>query len=283
MNDTLLTVAEHRRDQAGLNYVYPVLSRRARGVSIGVNLNLNRACNWACVYCQVENLRRGAPDALDLNLLESELDTFLDEALRGDYLTRHVAEAEYRRLADIAFSGDGEPTSAAEFVDAVARVAAVLERHHLKGSLPLRLITNGSLIHKPEVQQGLMTLAAAGGEIWFKVDRGDAAGMLAVNKTPTKPEHVVRNLRRAAELAPTWVQTCWFARNDVAPDAAAENAYLELLLQVADVIKGVHLYGLARPSHQAEAGELGRIDAEQLADWGRRITQKTSVRVMVSP
>ena len=283
MNDTLLTVADHRRDQAGLRYVYPVLSRRARGVSIGVNLNLNRACNWACVYCQVENLRLGAPDAVDLNVLESELDGFLDEALRGDYLTRHVAEAEYRRLADIAFSGEGEPTSAMEFADAVARVAAALERHHLKGSLPLRLITNGSLIHKAPVQQGLATLAAAGGEIWFKVDRGDAAGMLAVNKTPSRPEQVARHLRLAAELAPTWVQTCWFAQNGVLPDAAAEKAYLDLLLQVADVIKGVHLYGLARPSRQAEAGTLGRIDADELAAFGQRIAQKTGVRVMVSP
>ncbi|GHT94726.1 hypothetical protein AGMMS49545_16490 [Betaproteobacteria bacterium] len=283
MNDTLLTVADHRRDQAGLNYVYPVLSRRARGVSIGVNLNLNRACNWACVYCQVENLRRGAPDAIDLKMLESELDGFLDEALRGDYLARHVAEAEYRRLADIAFSGEGEPTSAAEFSDAVARVAAVLERHHLKGRLPLRLITNGSLIHKASVRQGLATLAAAGGEIWFKVDRGDAAGMLAVNKTSSTPEQVARHLRLAAKLAPTWVQTCWFARNGIAPDSAAENSYLELLLQVADVIQGVHLYGLARPSHQPEAWELGRLGVEALADWGQRMTQKTGVRVMLSP
>ncbi|MDR1890189.1 MAG: radical SAM protein [Zoogloeaceae bacterium] len=283
MNDTLLTVVDHRRDQAGLNYVYPVLSRRARGVSIGVNLNLNRACNWACVYCQVENLRRGGPDAIDLDALERELDVFLDEALRGDYLTRHVAEAGYRRLADIAFSGEGEPTSAAEFADAAARVVAVLERHALKGRLPLRLITNGSLIHRATVRQGLKTLAAAGGEVWFKVDRGDAAGMLAVNRTPGRPERVIRNLRRAAELAPVWVQTCWFARDGVAPDAAAENAYLDLLAQVADAIEGVHLYGLARPSHQDGAEQLERIGAAELEAWGQRITQKTGVRVMVSP
>jgi pyruvate-formate lyase-activating enzyme len=283
MNDTRFTVFDHRRDQAGLNYVYPVLSRRARGVSIGINLNLNRACNWACVYCQVENLRRGGPEAIDLDMLERELDAFLGQALHRDYLAQHVAEAAYRRLSDIAFSGEGEPTSAAEFPEAVARVSAVLERHQIKGRLPLRLITNGSLMHQARVQQGVKTLAAAGGEVWFKMDRGDAAGMLAINKTPGRPERVAQNLRRAARLAPTWVETCWFARHGAAPDEAAETAYLELLRQVADIIEGVHLYGLARPSHQPEAKELGRLDAAILEAWGQRIAQKTGVRVMVSP
>jgi pyruvate-formate lyase-activating enzyme len=277
-----LTIADHRRDQAGLTYVYPVLSRRARGVSIGINLNQNRACNWACVYCQVENLRRGAPEAIDLDLLACELDAFLQEALQGDYLARHVAQARYRRLADIAFSGEGEPTAAREFATAVARVAAVLEAHALQGQLPLRLITNGSLIRR--ARAGLTILAQAGGEVWFKLDRGDAAGMAAVNQIAGDPARVLKNLRACAAIAPTWVQTCWFATNGKAPDAAAETAYLELLAQAAEGIRGVHLYGLARPSRQVGAEKLSRLPASALRAWGRRIQQKTGVRVVeISP
>jgi pyruvate-formate lyase-activating enzyme len=279
-----LTIADHRRDQAGMTYVYPVLSRRARGVSIGINLNQNRACNWACVYCQVENLRRGAPDAIDLDLLENELDSFLREAAQGDYLARHVAQARYRRLADIAFSGEGEPTSAREFAAAAARVASVLQAHALQGQLPLRLITNGSLIHKSGVRAGLALLARAGGEAWFKLDRGDAAGMRAVNRISGDPARVLENLRACAALLPTWVQTCWFATEGKAPDEAAEAAYLELLAQAADVIRGVHLYGLARASKQRGAEKLSRLSAPLLRAWGWRIQQKTGVRaVKVSP
>ena len=69
----MLTTIDHRRDSAGLLYVYPVISRRAGGVSVGINLNTNNACNWACVYCQVENLTRGGPPPIDLDRLESEL------------------------------------------------------------------------------------------------------------------------------------------------------------------------------------------------------------------
>jgi wyosine [tRNA(Phe)-imidazoG37] synthetase (radical SAM superfamily) len=56
-----LTVADHDRGSAGLTYVYPVVSRRAGGVSVGINLNVNNACNWRCIYCQVPGLTRGAP------------------------------------------------------------------------------------------------------------------------------------------------------------------------------------------------------------------------------
>ena len=54
----MLKVTDHDRNAAGLRYVYPVVSRRAGGVSVGINLNPNNACNWRCVYCQVPRLVR---------------------------------------------------------------------------------------------------------------------------------------------------------------------------------------------------------------------------------
>ncbi|MDR2637858.1 MAG: radical SAM protein [Zoogloeaceae bacterium] len=278
-----LAITDHRRDQARLTYVYPVLSRRAGGVSIGINLNLNRACNWACVYCQVENLRRGTPDAVDLAMLEGELRSFLQEALQGDYLLRHVAESAYRKLSDIAFSGDGEPTSAVEFPAALERTAAVMREFHLSGRLPLRLITNGSLVERKRVRDALERLAAAGGEAWFKIDRGDPEGMFAVNQVRDTPEAVLRRLRLCAGIVPTWVQTCWFARRGEAPGKEAREAYLALLSQAADVVRGVHLYGLARGSQQSAAAELERLPDAAMLAWGREIEKKTGVRVQVSP
>ncbi|MCZ7653281.1 MAG: hypothetical protein M5R42_01880 [Rhodocyclaceae bacterium] len=67
-----LDVTDHSRDSAGLTYVYPVVSRRAGGVSIGINLNPNNACNWRCIYCQVPDLKRGAAPLIDLDRLEGE-------------------------------------------------------------------------------------------------------------------------------------------------------------------------------------------------------------------
>ncbi|PKO31207.1 MAG: radical SAM protein [Betaproteobacteria bacterium HGW-Betaproteobacteria-7] len=278
----MLTTDDHRRDSAGLRYVYPVVSRRAGGVSIGINLNVNNACNWACVYCQVDNLVRGGPPPLDLDLLESELATFLADALHGDFMQRQVPESA-RRLMDIAFSGNGEPTSAPEFAAAVNRVGDVLGRFGLLGKLVLRLITNGSLMHRPEVAAGVQRIGELGGEVWFKIDRAEAAAIAEINGVPLTPEKVAGNLARCAALAPTWVQTCWFALDGQAPDAAARAAYCDLLTPVAGSLAGVHLYGLARPSQQPAAPRLARLPDEELAAFAEEIQKKTGIRVLISP
>jgi wyosine [tRNA(Phe)-imidazoG37] synthetase (radical SAM superfamily) len=278
----MLTIEDHRRDSAGLRYVYPVISRRAGGVSVGINLNVNNACNWACVYCQVEDLTRGGPPPIDLDLLERELDGFLDDALHGGFMSREVP-AEARHLMDIAFSGNGEPTSAAEFPEAVQVVRRVLERHGLAGKLPVRLITNGSLLHRPGVRDGIRGLGELGGEVWFKVDRAMPAEVETINGVPMDAGKIRDNLSRCAALATTWVQTCWFALDGIAPDAAARDAYCALLAPVASRLAGVHLYGLARPSMQPAAPRLQRIDAEEMEKFAAEIQEKTGIRVLVSP
>jgi wyosine [tRNA(Phe)-imidazoG37] synthetase (radical SAM superfamily) len=215
MSHILLKTEDHSRDSAGMRYVYPVVSRRAGGVSVGINLNPNNACNWRCVYCQVPGLTRGGPPAIDLELLERELSGFLDWAVAGDFMATRVP-AGARRLVDVAFSGNGEPTSAAEFADAVALAERALAARGLARDVLIRLITNGSLLERKAVQAGIARIGAAGGEVWFKVDAATAAGLARINGTRTRPEAVARRLDRCAALAPTWVQTCLFRVDDEA-------------------------------------------------------------------
>lgn len=277
----MLTTTDHRRDYSGFRYVYPVVSRRAGGVSVGINLNPNNACNWACVYCQVPNLLRGGPPPIDLAVLASELDAMLTDIVHGDFMAREVPDGA-RRLMDIAFSGNGEPTSAAEFADAVALVIGAMQRHHLLPDVKLRLITNGSLIHREDVQRGLAGIADADGEVWFKIDRATAAGIAAVNKTSVSPAKAAETLARCAELAPTWVQTCWFALDGQAPDEAEKTAYLVLLQTLAQKIRGVHLYGLARPSLQPEAARIGRLPVAEMSAFADRI-RALGIEVSLNP
>ena len=165
----ILTVEDHNRDVAGLKYVYPVVSRRAGGVSVGINLNTNNACNWHCVYCQVPDLTRGRAPEIDVDRLERELERMLFDIRDGDFMIRHV-DAPLRRLCDIAFSGNGEPTSAAGLANIVERVGKVRERLGYGNEVPLRLITNGSLVGQEGVLDGIGRLARFAGEVWFKVD-----------------------------------------------------------------------------------------------------------------
>jgi wyosine [tRNA(Phe)-imidazoG37] synthetase (radical SAM superfamily) len=281
MSRILLKAEDHSRDSAGMRYVYPVISRRAGGVSVGINLNPNNACNWHCVYCQVPDLQRGGPPPLDLVLLERELNDFLDWAGSGDFMASRVPVAA-RRLVDVAFSGNGEPTSAAEFAEAVAIVESVLATHHLADKLVLRLITNGSLLDRKAVQTGIGRIGKAGGEVWFKVDAGTSAGLARINGTRVRPELVARRLACCAALAATWVQTCLFRMDGEPPAAEAIESYLTLLAPLAPVLAGVHLYSLARPSLQKEAPRLGRMDGEWMEAMAVRIRQ-SGLTVQISP
>jgi wyosine [tRNA(Phe)-imidazoG37] synthetase (radical SAM superfamily) len=278
----MLTTDDHSRDSAGLRYVYPVVSRRAGGVSVGINLNPNNACNWACVYCQVEGLTRGGPPPIDLGLLENELAGFLDAAVNGDFMQKHVPETS-RRLVDVAFSGNGEPTSADEFADAVGVVGRVLERFGLRGKLVVRLITNGSLMHRSAVQQGIRALGELGGEVWFKLDRALPGEIEEINNVPQLPQKAAQNLATCVDLAPTWVQTCWFALDGRSPSAESRAAYCALLKPLAERLAGIHLYGLARPSLQPAATRLGRLSAEELQEFAAQINKETGIRVLTSP
>ena len=271
-NAKILTISDHSRASAGMTYVYPVVSRRAGGVSVGINLNPNNACNWRCIYCQVPGLTRGGPPPIDLDQLQQELDRLLAWIVHGDFMQTQVP-SEARRLMDIAFSGNGEPTSAKEFPAAVAIAAEAIQRHRLEG-VALRLITNGSLVERPGVAQGLVALAAAGGEVWFKVDAVTAVGLQRINSTRTTPQAVLRRLAHCAALCPTWVQSCFFALDDQVPAAAEIDAYVQALATLAGKLRGVHLYGIARTSCQPEARRLTPLPAawfDQLADALARV------------
>ena len=281
-----LNEADHNRDVSGLRYIYPVVSRRAEGVSLGINLNVNNACNWRCVYCQVPNLARGTPPPIDLNLLEQELRMFLAEVLHGDFMQRYVAEGD-RHLQDIAFSGNGEPTSAKEFPQVLQIVEKVLREFGLLDvgrdkPIKVRLISNGSLLDKPAVMESIRHLATCNGEVWFKLDAGTKAGIARINDVNLNPETHIARLRMCAQACPTFIQTCMFAIDDVPPTEADIAAYLALIEQVKDVVQGVHLYGLARPSYQAEAPRLSRLAPEWLEAVAQRLRQRGFV-VHVSP
>ncbi|TAN72772.1 MAG: radical SAM protein [Gallionella sp.] len=273
MTSKILNVANHDRSGAALRYVYPVVSRRAGGVSVGVNLNPNNACNWRCIYCQVPGLTRGTAPPIDLGVLESELRDFLDELLRGDFMQNRVPEGA-RRINDIALSGNGEPTSSTEFVRVIELIARVRRETALPEAVKTVLITNGSLLYRSEVRQGLRDIAKLNGEVWFKLDRASEAGMLRINDTHTSMGKVHDNLVTATALCPTWLQTCWFALDGAPPSLQDENDYLEFvekLLGEGRKPQGVLLYGLARPSLQAEAPRLSALPAERLQAFAGRI------------
>lgn len=267
-----------------MKYVYPVISRRAGGVSIGINLNPNNACNWRCVYCQVPDLKRGAAPVINLAQLESELDNMLQSILHGDFMHTRVP-ADMQRLNDIALSGNGEPTSAKEFAAVIELIGRLMQGHGLVGKIKLVLITNGSLISREAVQAGLKAMAALNGEVWLKLDSASRAGLAKINHTQQSLRQMEANITLAAALCPTWIQTCVFAWDGAPPSDEEQTRYLEFLQNLVArgvALAGVLLYGLARPSLQAEAEHLSALPASWLHAFGERI-KACGLSVKITP
>jgi wyosine [tRNA(Phe)-imidazoG37] synthetase (radical SAM superfamily) len=257
----MLHTRNHDRDSAGMDYVYPVVSRRAGGVSIGINLNPDNRCNWHCLYCQVPNLQRGHAPQIDLARLHDELHTLLDDVLHGNFMQERVAAGQ-QRLCDIAFSGNGEPSSSPQFEACMETVIAV-KQYFALDELPLRLITNGSYMRKAYVQAALKNMAKHQGEVWIKVDAVAPADVARINGVHMTPQQLLEQLSIAARCCPTWIQSCFFHDSKGRDANARSYDWLAWLRQVKAEkipIQGVLLYGLARPSMQPEAAEISAQD-----------------------
>jgi len=271
----MLSIKDHNRFQEGFEYVYPVVSRRAGGLSLGINLNTNNACNWRCIYCQVPDLIRGAPPPVDLDALEEELSVFLSQILIGSYLEDQVPKGQ-RRLNDIAFSGNGEPTSAPNFADAVKTIHGVRVRANVPEVVKTVLITNGSLMHQHKVMKGVKDLSGINGEVWFKIDRATVEGAQLINDTKINKSRIMSNLEASAKACPTWIQTCLFKLDGLHPADSDLDAYVQLIGEaVARGIpfKGILLYGLARQSYQPESARLSKLDDGWLNAFAHRLRE----------
>lgn len=254
-----------------MQYVYPVISRRAGGVSVGVNLNPNNACNWHCAYCQVPDLKRGVAPDIDLSLLRSELNDMLSDMLFGDFMMQRVPES-CRKLCDVAISGNGEPTSCRQFDVVVQLIVDVMAFFHL--DVPLRLISNGSYVHKLHVQQGLSLMAKHQGEVWVKVDRVTDEGLHRVNGVSLTADLLRKQVESVAAVCPVWIQCCMFSWDGEVPaeyDVLAYIEFLQELLRDAVPIRGVLLYGLARPSLQDESVHLSALNEVWMQGLAERI------------
>ena len=268
----MLTATDHSRDKAGLQYIYPVLSRRSGGLSVGVNLNTNNACNWACIYCQVPDLIRGSAPPVDFDGLEDELRYFLSDVSQGDFYQRESVPEQLRSIRDIAIAGNGEPTLVDEFDRVVDVIGGLMGEFELNCTLVL--ITNGSMLNRLPVQQGLKKISDLGGEAWVKVDSALPAGIKRINRVGGSPRSTLKRLETSCAQCSTWIQTCVFAYEYRPPAEEEIGAYLSLIEAVKSrhiPIEGVLLYGMARPSMQPDSGKLSRLPEEWLKQFAARI------------
>jgi len=330
---------DHSRDWRDFDYCYPVISRRSGGLSLGVNINLDKACNFDCVYCEV--CRRHPPRRKDVDLdqLEREMRALLDMALSGGlFATEPVAKPagfatgrrhrlrpaaagsgvsdrkqtrydtqpetadgreqtrsrgfettstgrEGPRLNDMAFSGDGEPTTAAEFPAAVSRLAGLRKDHGLQ-DLKIVLITNSTMLQAPSVVGALDEMMENGGEIWAKLDSGLEGRYRAVNRSNIPLGDIQANLAFAGGRWPLVIQTMfleWQGRPPLDDELAAYADTIGRLLDAGIKLQGLHLYTVARPTPEPGARPLPSAAIDRIAEYVKGRLPGVSVDVFYGP
>lgn len=144
----------------GYTTVYgPVPSWRV-GASLGIDLICETSvCSFNCIYCQLGNI--------------IEVTSQRREFVPTDKVLRDLEKSRWREADVVTFSGSGEPTLA-------TNLGEVNRAIHERTGLPTLLLTNGTLLHLPEVKQDVLEidrvfvkLDAATPEVFQRVNRPD--------------------------------------------------------------------------------------------------------------
>jgi wyosine [tRNA(Phe)-imidazoG37] synthetase (radical SAM superfamily) len=274
---------DHSRAFQLNTYVYPVLSRRSRGLSVGINLNPDKACNFDCVYCQVNRRVPSIVRDVDPALVVRELDEMLDLVESGaiyQYERFSGVPPSLLRLSDIAFSGDGEPTSCPEFLRVVTDVAELKRRRELN-RVKLVLITNATLLDRPPVRQALAILDANKGEVWAKLDAGTPEYFRLIDRTKVPFEKVLANILDAARARPIVIQGLFMTLAGRPADDAEIDAYCRRLAEIlagGGAIRSVQVYTVARPPAEESVGPLSTAGLERIAG---RVRERIGLEVEV--
>jgi wyosine [tRNA(Phe)-imidazoG37] synthetase (radical SAM superfamily) len=241
---------QHPRRFEDFQYVYPVLSRRSHGISIGLNVNPDKACNFDCIYCQVDRTTESAVKKFDLAVAEDELRDML-EMVRSGQIAQHPpfnsVPRELLRLNDIALSGDAEPTTLPSFAETIQMIVRVKP-----AEAKIVLITDAGGLDRADVRRGLEIMDANNGEVWAKLDAGTEAYFKLINRTKIPFARILKNIAQTAKAHPIVIQSLFLKIRGEGPSGEEIGEYCRRLREIGNInparsgIKLVQVYTIAR-------------------------------------
>ena len=213
---------------------------------------------------------------MDLKVLERELSEILQAVKSG----RLFAEPPFaavptplRKVVDIAFSGDGEPTTCPQFAEAVELAIHAKREAGLNG-LKIVVITNGTMFSRAKTKKAFSLLDRHDGEIWAKLDAGTESYFKRVDVTPIPFKRILENLLAAARLRPIVIQSLFMRLHGIGPDEHEIRAYCDRLRELTfegGKIKLVQVYTVARAPAQPFVSALLDEEVDAIAAEVRKI------------
>jgi len=268
----------HSRSFKENRYVYPVLSRRSKGISVGINLNPDKVCNFNCIYCQVDRNGSAPGISVDISQICRELAETLELIKTGKIFLIPPFDKvppELRHISDIAISGDGEPTMFPGFYEVVQEVLKIKEEWEERGHFPLVLITNSTGLNRPKVQDAIDLIYKNNGEVWLKLDAGSEDFHKKVSGSDIPLKVIIQNIKSVAIRHPVVIQSCFF-RIDNSPFPISEiEDYCLLLKEIVESggkIRLIQIYTVARPPREDYVSPLSQNELNFIADKVHELT-----------
>ena len=271
-NSRLKAHEDHRREWREFDYAYPVLSRRSKGISLGINLNPDKICNFDCVYCEVDRNTPGKRSDISISQITDEVIELLDLIDQKNLYNAppFIGIPDHlRRLNDIAFSGDGEPTTCLELPLVVQKIVSILKSRN-DSKTKLILITDSSNLLAPHVVEALGTMMPNRGEIWAKLDAGTDEYYKEINRTHIPLGKILRNIEITSKQWPVTIQSLFLKWKGLGPSREEIKSFanhLQRFVASGSKIQTLQIYTVARPTPELAATALTLSELILIKEW----------------
>jgi wyosine [tRNA(Phe)-imidazoG37] synthetase (radical SAM superfamily) len=264
------------RDLLNNQFVYLVISSRAGGLSVNVNLNPVMKCNFSCAYCEVDRGQAPRAARLDIDGMAKELCDTVNMINSGELRTRAPYDKlppQLLKMQHVALSGDGEPTLAPLFVEAMQEIIHIRAVHRVP-YFKIVLLTNSSALDHQEVLDNIKLLTSED-EIWAKLDAGSQEYFSRVNASALPLEHVCANILGLARQRPVVIQSLFSEIDGVEPSTEEIRAYANRLKEMKEGgarIPLVQVFSADRPMARSGCARLSLKGLSRIAATVRKVT-----------
>lgn len=270
------------KDSLDNRFVYVTFSARARGLSVGVNLNPDQHCNFDCVYCEVDRHSSFARRSLDIGVMDEELRRALALVYSGEIAQRAAFQSlppELLKLRHVALSGDGEPTLCPHFAEVIQTVV------HARacGQFPffkIVLLTNATGLDLPPVANSLKLLTKAD-EIWAKLDTGTQAFMDVVNRPQLPLNVVLAKIAALGRQRAVVIQSMFSLLKGQEPPGEEIEQYLERLKDLKAAGADISLVQVCSPTRPVVHSGCEHLPLKKLSAIARMIRTNTGLKAEV--
>lgn len=264
--EPILSTAYHDRDFYGKNsLIYPVLSRRVAGLSVGINTSPSKKCNFNCIYCEVDRTeKRGLQFSIDV--ANSQLKKVLIDIQGGSFGNE--------RVKAITLVGDGEPTILLNFDELIGRVMTTRDSFGLV-DVKLVVISNASGLHRDTVKKGLRLMYVNNGELWAKLDAGTEDYFKRIAQTKIPFDKILSNILDTSRKWPVKIQTCFMNVAGEMPSPEEIHAYcarVNYIRASGGQISAIQFYTVSRPPAEAYVTALTDNQMDRTAQMLRENT-----------